>query len=98
MKLIDLSDNDEKILLNILKKYSSDESVSFFAFGSRVNGKAKRYSDIDIAYENLTLGQLAELKEEIENSNCTITVDFVDLNDVDIEFEEKIRSEMIPFS
>lgn len=97
MKFVDLSEEDRKILSNILKDYLKKIEVNFFAFGSRVTGEAKKYSDLDLAYEGLNPREVRKIKTEIEDSKLSITVDLVDLHEVDFEFQELIRSQMIPF-
>ena len=55
--------------------------ISVYAFGSRVNGRAKRHSDLDLALladDPLNWLQLAQLHEAFEASNLPIRVDVVD--------------------
>lgn len=55
--------------------------VAAYAFGSRVNGQAKRHSDLDLALkadEALNWRQLAQLREAFEESDLPIRVDVVD--------------------
>ena len=52
-----------------------------FAFGSRVSGNAKKFSDLDLmvkANGSLPWRTLAELRESFEASDLPITVDVVD--------------------
>ncbi|MDP7322048.1 MAG: nucleotidyltransferase domain-containing protein [Bacteriovoracaceae bacterium] len=90
---IDISDHDYKILKEITKKYTP--YFDFYVFGSRVQGKAKKYSDIDIAYKKKKTKSIALLKDELEESNMAITVDLVDLDEIDSDFLELIKSQMI---
>ncbi|MFH0798942.1 MAG: nucleotidyltransferase domain-containing protein [Pseudomonadota bacterium] len=51
------------------------------AFGSRVGGEAKPYSDLDLAVvgqEKIDRSRLARLKEAFEESNIPFRVDIVD--------------------
>lgn len=55
--------------------------ISVYAFGSRVNGRAKRYSDLDLVLQTedpLNWQQLAQLREAFEESDLPIRVDVVD--------------------
>lgn len=55
--------------------------VAVYAFGSRVNGRAKRHSDLDLALQAddvLHWQQLAQLREAFEESDLPIRVDVVD--------------------
>ena len=55
--------------------------AKLFVFGSRVTGKAKTFSDIDIAVkasEPLNFEVLNELKESFSDSNLSIIVDLSD--------------------
>jgi uncharacterized protein len=55
--------------------------VSVYAFGSRVSGRAKRHSDLDLALQAedaLNWRQLAQLREAFEESDLPIRVDIVD--------------------
>jgi len=52
-----------------------------WAFGSRTTGKAKPYSDLDLALITqvpLTLSQMATLQEAFDTSDLTFRVDLVD--------------------
>ena len=52
-----------------------------YAFGSRVTGRAKKHSDLDLAIqatEPLDWRQLAQLREAFETSDLPIRVDVVD--------------------
>lgn len=92
---IDISDKDYEILSEILSKYK--KHFDFFVFGSRVTGKAKKYSDIDIAYKKKKSQSIAKLRDELEESSLSITVDLVDLDQIDSEFSKLIHSEMVSF-
>jgi len=79
MPKIDLKPQDWEEVCQILKRHVPDYAV--WAFGSRVTGKAKPYSDLDLAIITetpLTLSALALLNEAFAESNLTIRVDIVD--------------------
>lgn len=55
--------------------------LEVWAFGSRVSGHAKPYSDLDLALittQPLTLAQLADITDAFESSDMTIRVDVMD--------------------
>ena len=55
--------------------------VAVYAFGSRVNGRAKRHSDLDLALQAedpLNWQKMARLREAFEESDLPIRVDVVD--------------------
>lgn len=64
------------------------------AFGSRVNGKAKKHSDLDlviIGKKRMDFLSLANLKEAFQESDIPIRVDVVDWHAVSQEFREVIN-------
>ncbi|CAG8773122.1 6806_t:CDS:2, partial [Racocetra persica] len=61
-----------EIIHNILRKYP----YSFYAYGSRVKGEARRLSDLDICYqEDIPLSTVSLIKEEFEESNLPFEVE-----------------------
>ena len=65
------------------------------AFGSRVNGGAKKHSDIDLAIieaEKLSFDRLRLLKEAFQNSELPIRVDLVDWHRITPSFQKVIDS------
>lgn len=65
------------------------------AFGSRVHGKAKPYSDLDLAIRGaarLSIARLAALKEAFEESELTIRVDILDWQVISPEFRAVIEA------
>jgi predicted nucleotidyltransferase len=90
---LSLSKNDEALLNGLLKKYL--KNADFYAFGSRAQGKAKKYSDLDIAYTLKGENNIFLLQDEICDSDISITVDFVNLNDISQDFMTLIKGHMI---
>ena len=63
------------------------------AFGSRVNGTPKPYSDLDlivIGPERLSLGRMAALREAFEESDLPIRVDVLDWHATSENFQQVI--------
>ncbi len=76
---LDLSSAHLKIVCDILKKHVPDYSV--WAFGSRVTGRAKPYSDLDLAVitdRPLALSVSAALMDDFSASDLPIKIDVVD--------------------
>ena len=67
-----------------------------WAFGSRTTGRAKPFSDLDLALEGselLPLAERAALAEGFEESDLPFRVDLVDLLTVEAGFGARIRRE-----
>ncbi len=63
-------------------------------YGSRVSGKAKRFSDLDLAIvgkEMLGLRQISRLKEAFSESNLPIMVGVQDWNQISDNFQNIIE-------
>lgn len=89
-----LSEKDREIIHSIIEKYKPD--FEFFAFGSRVKGSHKKYSDLDLAFVNNNQQGFTKLKHDFEDSDLSITVDLVDLKNVSEDFASLIHRESIP--
>ena len=67
-----ISNQDKKILAQILNKYP----YSFYAYGSRVKGTAKKYSDLDLCYrDDIPDEVIYHVKEELEESDLPFIVE-----------------------
>lgn len=76
-----------RLIRNFLPK------ARIFAFGSRVTGGARKYSDLDLALDNrvrISTAELAAVKNAFSESDLPFLVDLVDLNAVDEEFRNLI--------
>lgn len=88
---IDITPEERAIVLRILNEIVPDREVR--VFGSRVTGKAKPFSDLDLAImgdESLPLETRARLEEAFSDSELPWKVDVLDWNLVDREFQEII--------
>lgn len=77
---LDLEQRHLDMLLPILKKHVPGAAV--WAFGSRVKGTAKRFSDLDLAIEadhRIDLRTLAILEQDLIDSDLPMKVDIGDL-------------------
>lgn len=94
-KKLDMKDKDYQYLLESFKKYIPSARV--WAYGSRVKGTAKTYSDLDIVVftgENQKKN-IAELKEELEESSLPFRVDLFVWDEVPEEFRANIKREKL---
>ncbi|MDD2725311.1 MAG: nucleotidyltransferase domain-containing protein [Methylovulum sp.] len=96
MPKLDLSPQDWDEVRQILKTHVPDYAV--WAFGSRVTGKAKPYSDLDLAIitqQPLSLSVIAALNEAFDESNLAIRVDIVDWAAISEEFQKIIGRDKV---
>ena len=90
--MIDISDQIMDIVKVILKTHVPECEVR--VFGSRINGNAKNYSDLDLAIvgtEKLPAKVLMELKEAFEESVIPFRVDILDWNGITDSFKSVIE-------
>ena len=91
-KLIELGVEDYNILKEVLERYP----YKFYAYGSRVKGESKRYSDLDIfCKEKMKENDLINLKWDLEDSDITIKVDVIDPGRCSEEFRELIKEDLV---
>lgn len=84
------------LLQNILKRYVPEFKV--WAFGSRVTGMHKPYSDLDLALvgdEPLAIETRAALVEALSNSSLPYKVDLVDWASTTDSFKEIIEKQKL---
>ena len=89
---IDITPEQRAIVLRILNEIVPDREVR--AFGSRVTGKAKPFSDLDLAImgdEPLPLETRAQLEEAFSESELPWKVDVLDWNLAEVEFQKIIQ-------
>jgi nucleotidyltransferase substrate binding protein (TIGR01987 family) len=94
---IDLSADQRRLVLNILHAHLSS-STKAWVFGSRATGRARRYSDLDLAIDagrKLTLDEIARLVEAFSDSDLPYRVEFVDWHDMDDHWRQTIVAERI---
>ena len=95
--MIDLPTDQLASVRCIIARHLSD--VQVFAFGSRVTGKAKKFSDLDLmirSSKKLDWLKLADLRESFEASTLPITVDVVDWARCSAEFQRLIEQQLEP--
>jgi predicted nucleotidyltransferase len=92
--MIDLAPEQLAIVRRLLATHVPDCEVR--AFGSRVTGKAKPYSDLDIVLlgpARLPIGRLAALREALEESALSIRVDVLDWHAISEAFRGIITAQ-----
>lgn len=97
MSKIDLNQQNLNEIRQILQHHVPNYPV--LAFGSRVNGNAKTYSDLDLAIitqQPLSLSKIAQLKEAFDESNLPIRVDVVDWGATSEAFQKIILQNNVP--
>lgn len=89
--------NIEKRHLKIVRKILAQaKSTKFFAFGSRVTKKSKRFSDLDICYKGrLSKKLLINIKSNFYESNLPFKIDIVAYKQLPKGFLSQINEEMI---
>ena len=86
-----ITDEETKIVLNIIKNYA--ENCEVLVFGSRLKGTNKPFSDLDLAFickEKLDLKKISRLNLKFEESDLPYRVDIVDYNRASAEFKKII--------
>ena len=92
--MIDVTNEQLLIIKGILSKHINDTGVR--VFGSRITGKAKKYSDLDLVVFGKTVidpGIIAKIKEDFEESDLPFRVDILDWNRISEEFKNIINQQ-----
>ncbi|MDR1452716.1 MAG: nucleotidyltransferase domain-containing protein [Candidatus Margulisbacteria bacterium] len=95
---------EENHLLLIRKILANSDfrDAAVYIFGSRATGKARQYSDLDIAVDNfgqpLPPRTLLRLSIDFDNSLLPYKVDVVDLNNISPEFQSIIKKDLVRFN
>ena len=78
-----------KIVQSILSQYP----YTFYAFGSRVKGTEKRFSELDLCFMEPIPGNVqAHIDEDFEESDLPFRVDVVDYNAISESFKAVIEA------
>ena len=95
-RTLDLKPEHHALVRQILAAYAPD--VKAWAFGSRVNGTARKFSDLDIALDadgEMDLRTMAELRHAFQESDLPMSVDLIDLATVTPAFRKRIAKERV---
>jgi predicted nucleotidyltransferase len=94
---IDLPADHRRLVLNIIRA-NLPQGTKAWVFGSRATGRARRYSDLDLALDagrRLTLDKIARLTEAFSDSDLPYTVDLVDWRNIDERWRQIIVAERV---
>jgi uncharacterized protein len=97
---IDLPANHRRLVLDILYAHLP-QGAKARVFGSRATGRARRYSDLDLAIDagrRLTLDEIARLNEAFSDSDLPHRVDVVDWHNIDDRWRQTIAAESLPLT
>lgn len=89
--MIHVTPEQRRVVEDILRRFVPHARV--VVFGSRVTGKLKPFSDLDLAIDAqdpLSLDTLAALRDAFSESNLPFRVDIVDQSTVSDEFKRVI--------
>ncbi len=93
--MLELSPEQLRIAREILHRRVPGLPV--WAFGSRVTGKARKYSDLDLAVggdQPLSLAVLAEMEHDFSESDLAFRVDIVDWASASEEFKAAVANQL----
>jgi len=97
---LDLSPEHQRIVLQVLTEHLP-LGCKVWVFGSRASGRARRYSDLDLATDagrRLTLDEAAILREAFEECDLPYPVDVVDWRAIDDRFRKIIDEQRVPLA
>ena len=97
---IDLSAVHRRLVLQILRA-NLPPATQVWVFGSRATGRARRYSDLDLAIDAgrpLTLDESASLADAFSESDLSYRVDVVDWHAIDDRFRGIIANDRVPLA
>jgi predicted nucleotidyltransferase len=84
----------EDIVQEILKPYPYE----FYAFGSRVKGTNRKFSDLDLCYMvDIPFRDLRKITQAFEDSTLPFKVDIVNYSRCNKSFQEHLKNEIILF-
>jgi predicted nucleotidyltransferase len=91
---LQLEEKDLKIAKKLLKMELEGTNSKVYVFGSRAEGTAQKFSDLDLAIDfngqKMPEGIKFELENFFEASNISMRVDIVDLNAISENFKKII--------
>ncbi len=97
---IDLSAEERRLVLSILTAELPAETEAW-VFGSRATGRARRYSDLDLAIDAgrpLTWDELARLGDAFRESDLPFRVDLVDWHGIGEGFRQVLAAKRLPLA
>lgn len=94
---IDLQPDQRRLILDLLEQQLGPE-VKVYAFGSRVRGDARPFSDLDLLISSsrpISYAQLAEVCELLSESDLPFAVDLLDAARISSQFRQRIQPELV---
>ncbi len=92
-QLVDLDKNQLAILDKIIKRHIPNKTV--WAYGSRVTWKASEISDLDLVVFDCGSTEIADFKEDLEESDLLISVDVMDWENIPDNFKKNISKKYV---
>jgi predicted nucleotidyltransferase len=95
---IDITPEHRQLVIDILREYLPSD-VAVWVFGSRATGRARRYSDLDLAIDagrQLSFDETGALSEAFSDSDLPYRVDIVDWRLVGDDFRRLIAADRLP--
>ncbi len=91
--MIHIEHIDYIIIKDILSKYP----YSFYVYGSRSTGENQKFSDLDLCVFDQTMStqDLRNLKEDLEESDLSVTVDCTFWHELDSKFQKLIQNDLV---
>ena len=97
--ILHIDEQHINIIVSIIRSIPELNDCSVYLYGSRVNGKSVRFSDVDIALgcqgEPVAETIKYKLASLLEKSILPYTVDIIDINSVSHIFKEKIEKDFV---
>jgi nucleotidyltransferase substrate binding protein (TIGR01987 family) len=97
--LLHIDEQHINIIVSIIKSIPELNDCSVYLYGSRVNGKSVKFSDVDIALdyhgEPVTDAMKFKLAAQFEKSILPYTVDIIDINSVSPVFKAKVEKDFV---
>jgi nucleotidyltransferase substrate binding protein (TIGR01987 family) len=97
--LLHVDEQHINLIISIIKNIPEFDNCSAYLYGSRVNGKSVKFSDLDIALdyhgELVTDTMKFNLTAQLEKSILPYTVDIIDINSVSPVFKSKIEKDFV---
>jgi len=95
---LQIDEKDLKIAKKLLKMELEGTNSKVYVFGSRADGTAQEYSDLDLAIDfngqKMPYDIKYELRSFFEVSCMRMSVDIVDLNDISENFKKIISPKL----
>ncbi len=91
---------EHRAIVDAILRAHLPRGASVWAFGSRVTGRARPYSDLDLAIDagrRLDLGELAEFSDAFSNSDLPWKVDVIDWHAANPGFRAAIAADLVPW-